>query len=310
MNFAPIVLFAYNRLDHTKQVINALANNVFAQDSEFHIYSDAARDAEAKPQVDEIRKYLASVSGFKKVHIHLREQNLGVDANVISGVTEIIEVYGKVIVLEDDLVTSPWFLKYMNEALEFYEQEEEVISIHGYVYPVTQPLKEVFFLKGADCWGWATWKRGWELFEPDGKQLLDAIEQRGLGAAFDFNNTYPYLQALREQAAGETTCWDIRWYAAAFLGEKLTLYPGRSLVKNIGLDGTGTHCGDSSSHDVVLAATPVPIETEILPDKTAYDAFADFFFQLSAADLPKKNILSKAFRQIKSSMRAAFRVLM
>lgn len=305
MSLAPVVLFVYNRLDHTQQVVDALRGNELAEDTDLHIYADAAKDVEALEKVQALREYLPTITGFRKVSIQFRAKNMGVDANVISGVTEIIERYGKAIVLEDDLITSPYFLRYMNEALDHYEQKDKVISIHGYVYPVVQQLNEVFFLKGADCWGWATWKRGWDLFEPDGKKLLDQLEERKLEKEFDFENTYPYLQALREQANGETTCWDIRWYAAAFLADKLTLYPGKSLIRNIGLDGTGTHCGDSNSHDVELSPKSLNVKAEPEADPVAYEAFADFFRDLAATPVAsKKNIFSRAFKKMRATIKA------
>ncbi len=300
MSLAPIILFVYNRLDHTQRTITALQSNALAKESELYIYADAAKNSQSIPQVDAVRNYLPSIDGFKKVNIHFREQNLGVDENVIRGVTEVINQHEKAIVLEDDLVTSQWFLTYMNEALDFYEQEKAVASIHGYVYPVNEKLKEVFFLKGADCWGWATWKRAWDLFEPDGMKLLDQLIKKGLKSEFDFNNTYPYFEALRDQATGNTLCWDIRWYASAFLQEQLTLYPGKSLVNNIGHDGSGTHCGDSNSHDVPLAQSPLNIKTDIAPDALAFDAFANFFTRLATEQAaPKKSWLSKSFRKTK-----------
>ena len=304
MSLAPIILFVYNRLDHTQRTVSALLENALAEDSELYIYADAARNAQAAAQVNALRDYLSSISGFKKIHIHLREENLGVDENIILGVTEVLGLHGKAIVLEDDLVTSPWFLTYMNEALDYYEHKHEVISIHGYVYPVAQTMKEVFFLKGADCWGWATWRRGWELFEPDGMKLLDEIRDKGLESEFDFNNTYPYFEALKDQATGNTTCWDIRWYATAFLKDKLTLYPGRSLVENIGHDGSGTHCGDSNSHNVHLSPSHLNIKTDTVTDPVAYHAFADFFKRLASEQAePKKSWLSRSFKQMRELIR-------
>jgi len=307
MSLAPIVLFVYNRLDHTTRVVHALLDNPLAEASELHIYSDAPKDADALQKVSAVRNYIKSIKGFKHVHIHLREHNLGVDENVILGVTEVINNHGKAIVMEDDLVTSPHFLQYMNDALDLYEKEEDVISIHGYVYPVTQQLKEVFFLKGADCWGWATWKRGWDLFERNGGELLAKIEEQGSQSEFDIDNTYPYVQALREQATGKTTCWDIRWYASAFIMGKLTLYPGQSLVSNIGHDGSGTHCEANNSHDVLLASSPLNVRTPIQPDPEAYFAFADFLRKLySGTPARKKNWLSKLFKQTKNRIRQTF----
>jgi hypothetical protein len=227
---APIILFVYNRLDHTQKTIEALQENYLASDSELYIYSDAAKNVDSSDTVEQLRTYLKTVIGFRQVHIKLRETNLGVDENIILGVTEIINEKGRAIVLEDDLVTSPWFLKFMNEALDFYENEEKVISVHGYTYPVKEELRETFFLKGADCWGWGTWKPGRDLLELDGAKLLDQLTDDKLRTEFNFDNTYQYVDALEQQAAGKTTHWDIRWYASAFLAEKLTLYPGKSLV--------------------------------------------------------------------------------
>lgn len=307
-SIAPTILFVYNRLSHTQQVIAALKANPLSKDTELYIYSDAPKNSAALEKVNALRSYLPSITGFKNVHISLREENLGVDANVIQGVTEVINKHGKAIVLEDDLVTSPWFLKFMNDALDFYEHKEEVISIHGYVYPVQQKLKEVFFLKGADCWGWATWKRGWDLFEPDGKVLMEQMQARGLQKDFDFNDTYPYFRALKEQAEGKTKVWDIRWYASAFLAEKLTLYPGQSLVTNIGHDDTGIHCVQSTNFDVIMAQSALSVAAETIPDPHAFLAFSDFFKDLlSKQTPPKKGILSRSFKGLKSLLAKLFK---
>ena len=294
---APVILFVYNRLEHTKRTVEALQQNFLASESELYVYSDAAKNSEARIAVDELRSYLSTICGFRSVHIELREKNLGVDENIVRGVTEIINEKGRVIVLEDDLVTSPWFLKYMNDALDFYENEEKVISIHGYTYPVKEKLKEVFFLKGADCWGWATWKRGWDLLEIDGRKLLDQFTDEKLKTDFNFNNTYDYIGALTRQANGETKEWDIRWYASAFLADKLTLYPGSSLVGNIGHDASGSHCGVSNLYDVILSGVAIDVETKTIPDEEAYLAFANFFRSISATPrIEKKSWFSWFFQ--------------
>ncbi|HMI01965.1 MAG TPA: glycosyltransferase family A protein [Pedobacter sp.] len=304
MNHAPIILFVHNRPEHTKKVIESLHQNTLSKETELYIYADAAKDEAALTGVDLVRDYLPTISGFKSVHICLRETNLGVDENIISGVTDVLNTRGKAIVLEDDLVTSPWFLQYMNDALNFYQDREEVASIHAYTYPIPQKLKEVFFLKGADCWGWATWKNRWSLFERDGTKLLSRIVEQKLESEFNFDNTYPYVQALRDQAEGRTKCWDIRWYASAFLEKKLTLYPGQSLVHNIGHDASGSHCGDTRHFDVLLSQSSLNIVTDVLPDAEAYHAFADFLRTLpSHANLLPKSWLSRSFKSLKSLIR-------
>jgi len=243
MPLAPIVLFAYNRPEHTRWTLEALQKNELADESDLYFFSDGAKNETAKQQIVQVRNYIRSVTGFRKVEIIERSENWGLARSIISGVTEIVNKYGKIIVLEDDLVASPFFLKYMNEALDLYEREDNVISIHGYIYPVKEKLPETFFLRGADCWGWATWKRGWEIFEPDGNKLLMELKDKKLTKEFDFDGSYPYVKMLEDQIADKNNSWAIRWYASAFLANKLTLYPGESLVHNSGFDGSGTHSG-------------------------------------------------------------------
>lgn len=259
MTCAPVALFVYNRPWHTLQTIKALLANAEASTTPLYVFSDAPKNVAASKAVVEVRLLLHDIAGFSSLSIIERETNFGLARSIIDGVSRVCEEYGRVIVLEDDLVTSPFFLKYMNEGLEKYQDEKRVISIHGYVYPIEQAVQETFFLKGADCWGWATWKRGWELFEPDGKRLLDELKRRKLTYKFDFDGSYPYTKMLQSQIAGKNDSWAVRWYASAFLMDKLTLYPGRSLVKNIGLDGSGTHCSETDDFFGELAECPVSI---------------------------------------------------
>jgi len=251
MILAPIVLFVYNRPRHTQQTVEALQKNELAKGSQLFIYSDESKDEDARKNVDEVRKYIDKIDGFKKVTIIKREKNWGLADSIIDGVTKIVNEYGKIIVLEDDLVTSTYFLKFMNDGLGLYENEEQVASIHGYIYPI-ENLPTSFFIKGADCWGWATWKRAWDIFEPDGQKLLNELNSRKLEKEADFNNSYDYTQMLKDQIDGKNNSWAIRWYMSAFLKNMLTLYPGKSFVQNIGTDGSGTHCGISNNHKIIL----------------------------------------------------------
>ena len=255
----PIALFTYCRPDHTRRTAESLARNQLAKDSDLLIYSDAPRTPAKRAAVDEVRSYLKTITGFRSVTVKHRFENHGLAKSIIEGVTEILEQSERIIVLEDDMLTSPHFLTYMNEALERYAEDERVISIHGYVYPVGQPLPESFFLPGADCWGWGTWRRGWKHFNPDGQHLLDELRRRKLSRAFDFNGAYPYSAMLEDQIAGRNDSWAIRWYASAFLADKLTLYPGRSLVHNIGNDASGTHCGATSRMDTLPSESPIDL---------------------------------------------------
>jgi hypothetical protein len=262
---APIALFVYQRIRETKIAVSALKENELAVESDLFIFSDAARSDSAVRNVSAVREYLRTISGFRSITILEREENLGLSRSIIDGIGMLVDRYGKVIVVEDDLETSKYFLRFMNDALRSYEADERVISIHGYVYPVKGMLPSTFFLKGADCWGWGTWKRGWDLFEEDGRMLEKQLKQRNLCSEFDFNGSYPYTRMLRQQIKGKNDSWAVRWYASAFLKDKLTLYPGNSLVNNISSDTLGTHTKHLAAFQSVLSPVslsvdPVPVE--------------------------------------------------
>jgi hypothetical protein len=242
MNAAPVALFVYKRPEHTRNALLALSSNKLAEHTDLYIFADGPKSEMDRYAVAEVRACVKKVAGFRSVHIAERSENLGLSRSIIDGVGQLCELHGRVIVVEDDLVVSRHFLAYMNSGLDLYDDERSVISIHGYVYPIMEKLPESFFLKGADCWGWATWKRGWDIFEPDGARLLSELKARGLGREFDFDGTYPYTKMLQNQVQGKNDSWAIRWYASAFLRNMLTLYPGRTLVRNMGNDGSGTHC--------------------------------------------------------------------
>ena len=260
MILAPIALFVYNRPWHMRQTIEALQKNELAEASELFIFSDGPKSGADKEKVLEAREYIKTITVFKSATLIERERNFGLAQSIITGVTEIINRYGRIIVLEDDMISSPYFLKFMNEALEFYREEEKVVCIHGYIYPIKAKLPETFFLMGADCWGWATWKRGWDLLEADGKKLLNELKQRHLEKKFDINGAYPYTKMLEDQIRGKNNSWSVLWRASAFLKDRLMLHPGRSLIHNIGTDDSGTHRGKSSIFNTEVSGKPVLID--------------------------------------------------
>jgi glycosyl transferase family 2 len=292
---APIALFVYNRLEHTERTVTSLQANDLAPKSDLLIFSDGAKNQVAAATVQQVRRYIWGIGGFRSVSIVERERNLGLANSIIAGVTQVVSQHGRVIVLEDDLVTSPHFLRYMNDALTYYCNDERVISIHAYSPPVSEALPETFFLRGADCWGWGTWARGWSLFESDGDILLSELRKRGLGRLFDFNHSYLYMKMLEDQIAGENDSWAIRWYASAFLRDKLTLYPGISLVSNIGNEGSGFHGSRDKSFDVTVANRMVSVgRTEVMHSEVAFRAFANFFASLPRVRM--RQIVRKAIR--------------
>ena len=291
---APIALFVYNRLWHTKKTVESLSKNSLAQKSDLFIFSDGAKNSLQEENVENVREYIKSIKGFKSVTIIEKDKNYGLADSIIAGVTQVVNEYGKIIVLEDDLVLSDFFLEYMNQALMTYEKSEEVISIHGYCYPVKDNLPETFFLKGADCWGWATWKRGWALFELDAAKLLQEIKDQNIEKEFDFNSSIEYVKMLRNQVKGKIDSWAIRWHASAFLLGKLTLYPGVSLVNNIGIDSSGTHLGTTKKFNTQISpkeivVQPIPFEESVFAKK----AFEEYFRSI------KPNFWQKSYSEFK-----------
>ncbi len=258
-NYAPIALFVYNRPWHTQQTIEALLKNELASESDLVIFCDGPKNDSGRDKTDAVRKYVNSICGFKNIEIHTQNQNRGLANSIITGVTEVVNRYGTIIVLEDDMITSPYFLRYINDALLMYQEEEKVISIHGYTFPVKGELPETFFLRGANCWGWATWKRGWDVFEADGQKLYDSFS-KNLINEFDLDNSFPHYKMLKDQITGKIDSWAIRWHASAFINEKLTLWPGKSLVNNIGMDNSGTHCAQQQGYNVELSRHPVSVK--------------------------------------------------
>lgn len=290
---AAVALFVFNRPDHTRRTVESLKRNKLASETDLFIFSDSFKFDSQAPSVQQVRTYLRGIDGFKSITVVERDRNWGLARSIVEGVSSLVSARGSVIVLEDDMVTSPFFLTYMNEALEKYHDDERIVSIHGYVYPVEAALPETFFLRGADCWGWATWKRGWDLFNPNGQQLLDELRRRGLMHAFDFNGTYPFSRMLKRQIDGKNDSWAVRWHASAFLADKLTLYPGRSLVHNIGNDDSGTHSGVTARLDSVLSNTPISLNNvAVQASPEGWRAFENFFRRSQSI---QRRLLSRVF---------------
>ncbi len=275
---APIALFTFNRIEHTRITVDALRKNVLATETDIIVFSDGAKTSDGWLAVNEVRQYLSQIQGFRSVKIVHRNQNYGLSESITRGVEEILIDYERIIVVEDDLLTSPHFLTYMNAALDKFSHDSRVVSIHAYVYPVQENAPAAFFLPGADCWGWATWRRGWKVYNSDGRYLLGELKRRKLCKEFDYNNSYPYSKMLKAQIRGDNDSWAIRWYASAFLAGKLTLYPGRSLVHNLGNDGSGTHSENVDALDVELSEGEINLNKLVVESSIeARSSFEDFF---------------------------------
>lgn len=259
-SLAPIILFVYNRPFHTKAVLNNLAANNEAKDSILCIFCDGAKPGATQETIQKIkqtRSIARKENRFKQVKIVEHVDNKGLANSIIEGVSKICGEYGSVIVLEDDIVTSPFFLRYMNNALLLYKDIDHVGSINGYWYPTKHKMPETFFLRNQSCWGWATWARAWNLFESDGLKLLNRLRDAKLDKQFDLEGAIQYTKMLEDQILKKNDSWAIRWDASLFLANKLSLYPQTSLVENIGFDGSGIHSNATSIYFSELANEPI-----------------------------------------------------
>lgn len=296
MKLAPIVLFVYNRPWHTKQTIEALQKNELATESELIIFSDGPKNVEQKDNVRNVREFLSTIGGFKKVDIIESRINRGLADSIITGVTEICNNHNKVIVLEDDNVSSPSFLSYMNNALNFYENDSRVMHITSFMCPHNKTLPETFFYKVPHCsGGWATWQRAWVHFNSDTKFLFDYFDKRNLWKQFNkFGGNYLEYQ-IRANLSGELKTWFIKWHASVMIQNGYTLYPSNSLVQNIGFDNTGEHCGVTNKFNISILKESVTIRPiKFRESKKAGKIFKEFYNTQSN----KNNLFRRILRKI------------
>ncbi len=294
---APILLFVFNRPVHTQRTLDALKANTLASDSTLYIYADAPRNENDEAAVNEVRAIIDHLEGFREIHIIKRNENYGLARNIIDGVTSVVNRYGRVIVLEDDLITAPYFLQFMNDALEVYKDEPRVGHIQGCDFTQDPSLPDTFLIKFTGSWGWATWQRAWQYFNPDGQALLEELKKRRLNHSFDFNGAYPFTRMLQRQVEGKNNSWAIRWNVSLFLNDILSLNVGRSLVRNEGFDGSGTHCGGDKLYDSTLYTQPLPVEkiTPIEENIAARNAFRRYYKRTNS-------FFAKAMRRIRRTL--------
>jgi hypothetical protein len=251
MTLSPIILFVYNRPWHTEQTLTALSKNHLVEQSVLYIYADGPKPDAAEEQsekIKQVRELIKSRQWCKEVHIAESDVNKGLADSIISGVTEIVNQYGKVIVLEDDIVTSPYFLKFMNDALNYYENEEKVWHISGWNYPIdSNGLEDVFLWHTMNCsGGWATWKDRWQFFEKNVDKLLSTFSKKDIYRLnINGSESGMWNQVLANKAETINT-WAIFWYTAIFKKKGLCINPTTSFTENIGFDGTGIHSGETS----------------------------------------------------------------
>jgi len=276
-HLAPIALFVYNRPKHTERTLKFLQQNELAAESRLFIFSDGPKTPADQEKVQELRDFLKTVDGFRSVEIVERKENMGLANSIITGVSRLVKDYGQIIVFEDDLISSPHTLTYFNEALNLYRKEEKVMHIGAYMYPLKDNLlPESFFYRAATSWGWATWERAWQHFEPNIDVLMKQFDAPKRNA-FSIEKTMNFWKQMQDFKKGRNNSWAIRWYASIFLKGGLTLNPAHSLVNNIGHDGSGIHSGINDIYNVVINPKPVKtFPTEIKENPEAYKAIKHF----------------------------------
>ena len=304
---APIVVFAFNRPNHLSELLKSLSQNEEFAESELFIYVDGPRDNSDLKLVQETREVAKSFSGMKAKNLVIREQNLGLGNSLKTGVTEVLHKSDKIIVLEDDLIVTKSFLKFMNMGLTKYQTEPKVASIHGYCFGFDQPIRDPFFLRGADCLGWATWKDRWESINWDPKVLLNRIENLGQIQDFNLDGSHSYYSALQGEAKKGFHSWAIFWHASMFSEGRLTLYPGTSLVEYAGADGSGTHVVENSE----FWKTEISTETnwifpeQIAESKAGREQLIAYYYRI----FPKLPLIGRILRRIKFEFKRKFNLI-
>lgn len=263
---APIILFVYQRPDHTQKTIEALQKNTLAPSSELYIYSDAAKSRKEEPGVAKTRAYIKTVKGFKKINIIEREHHCGLANSLIPGITEVITEKGKAIILEDDLVSSPNMLQFMNDCLNFYEKNRNIFAISAYNFPINIPTdyrEDVYLSYRALSWGWATWRDRWEKADWEIKDFNNFSKDKEAQKLFN-RGGHDLTRMLTRQMNGEIDSWAIRWCYTLFKQSAYSIIPVNSKIINIGADSSGTHVGKTKKYNVVLDDMTKPYH---LPEK-------------------------------------------
>ena len=262
-NIAPVTLFVYNRPWHTQEVIKALQSNELAEQSDLIIYSDGPKNEESTANVREVRDLIKTVKGFRSVTVVERDKNWGLARNVINGVSEIVNKYGKIIVLEDDIITSQCFLVFMNQALNRFGENNEFMSISGYLYPAELPsdyeLELIKFYRGSS-WGWGTWKKEWNLIDFDLERIFQRYELKEIKKISKGGEDL--YRMLINQRKEKINSWAIRFALAHTLHKKYALFPYKSYATNIGHDSSGTHCVTDDKWSVPLSGRNISDWTE------------------------------------------------
>lgn len=294
-NFAPIVLFVYNRPEHTKRTVESLRYNTLAGKTNLFIYSDGAKSEKDKKNVEEVRNYIRTIKGFNKIEIIERVKNFGLANSVISGVNEIIQSFGKVVVLEDDMICSPYFLKFMNELLNIFYIDQRIFSVTGYTFPIKIPefyKRPLYLSPRSSSWGWGTWKNRWEKADWDLKDFQSFIDDKSRVESFNKGGE-DLTRMLKNSISGKVDSWSVKWTYTHFMNNSFCVYPTKSRIINIGADSSGVHTGRTNKFNVDLENHDIEIANveNLQPDEEILKNFRKFF---------KKNVFSSVLNKLRN----------
>lgn len=264
---APIALFVYNRPDHTRRTLEALSRNRLAAGSQLHVFADGPKPGATsvdRERIAETRAVVCSHPWTRDITLHESAENQGLAASIVSGINRVLGDHDRVIVLEDDIITSPGFLEFLNRALDLYANEPKVMHVSGYQYPLGIAARGTVFLRVLSCWGWATWARAWRHYRPDIESHFDRLDTPARVRKFNIEGHADFYRQLLDNRAGRIRSWAVRWYASWLAQGGLSLFPTQSLVRNIGHDGTGVHCNTSGRFESHALADSIPVHRRAL----------------------------------------------
>jgi len=292
-------VFAYNRPNHLVRCLNSLLTNPESSESSLHIFVDGPKSDLDEELVEQCVKISQGIDGFKSLKVVVNDENLGLARSIRKGVTSIFKDYDTIIVIEDDLVIASTALSFLNSGLDKYGSSDKVASIQLFQYPVKVELEEPVFLRGADCWGWATWKKNWENVDFDPENLLNQLSQNRND--FNLDGSARFYEMLQDLALQAIDSWAICWHASMYLEEKISLYPPKSLCLNTGSDGSGTHASSVDYFSVTLGDS----REWLLPSRIE----EDMVYRKAMSDFHKKmRVLSKLSR-IREILRSPLRLV-
>lgn len=287
--YAPVVAFAYNRADKILGCLKSLENNPEANSTILYIYCDGAKSENGAAKVEETRKALREykkTAGFKETYLIEAEKNKGLAKSIIEGVTEVINKHQKAIIIEDDLVLSEDFLKYMNGALDYYQDNKNIGAISAYTYPIkglSEYQKDIYIMHKGDCWGWATWADRWNDADWADVDFQQYFKDKKLRRRFEnTENGWDLLMLLQSQ--GKISSWAVRWVLNLLKNDLWTVYPKCSLVTNDGFDGSGTHSNKSEESHYFAGLRKVD------HDIVFENLMPDMALEKQAAVFPRKGV--------------------